>query len=197
MRFELARLDDLIRRADEDQSADKNTPAPEPPPELVSLQRLVKEKQAELERLRIEYEKAKPMFSADQTSAPVVVKSSKDQEWIGLIGNRVMPIDEKHYSKKTRRSGRVVQITFTPKSRGESLEEMVRPGSEFLKLLNGINPTKELLAFYVDKNSFAMFREIRTIARKQGIETAWFPDLRGDGSIVFSTSGGASVGPQK
>lgn len=197
LRFEASRLDAAARALPE-------VPAPAlpqaEPPEFGSLRTLLASQEEELARLKIEFEKTRPPFEGDSTSAPLSVKSDKATSWFGLVADRVLPVADSHYQIRRVRvvATGAIRTMATPSKPGETLEEALRPGSVFLKELGKLDPKKHVVTLNVDKESYGLFRKIREQARQRGFDVAWDPDLSDDGSIVFAAGGsGTPVLPQR
>lgn len=81
-----------------------------------------------------------------------------------------------------------------PGQEGESEEELVIPQSEFLQVLEKLDPQKDYLAFIVRPDSFSAFRVAREQAWASGFDVGWEPH-KTERPIVFG-SGGRAIGVQ-
>lgn len=81
-----------------------------------------------------------------------------------------------------------------PNQEGESKEELVLPQSEFLQVIQKLNPQKDYLAFIVRPDSFSTFRIAREQAWANGFDVGWEPH-KNERPIIFG-SGGRAIGVQ-
>ena len=81
-----------------------------------------------------------------------------------------------------------------PNKEGESKEELALPESEFLQVLDKLDPKKDYLAFIVRPDSFSGFRVAREQAWAKGFDVGWEPH-KSERPIVFG-SGGRAIGVQ-
>ena len=77
---------------------------------------------------------------------------------------------------------------------GESKEELVLPQSNYLQVLEKLDPKKDYLAFIVRPDSFSSFRIAREEAWTKGFDVGWEPH-KTERPIIFG-SGGRSIGVQ-
>jgi len=63
---------------------------------------------------------------------------------------------------------------------GEEIRGLRHPLSNYMKLLDGISPTKAYLRFYVWPDSFAVYQEARGIATENNMLAGWVPTERKD-----------------
>jgi len=85
---------------------------------------------------------------------------------------------------------RSLAFTFEPRKcvQGESLAEIRQPDSDYNALLTSLDPREHYLYFFVEPDSFEMFRTVRQIARSRGFSTGWDP--RGPGEPLCFGPGG-------
>ena len=81
-----------------------------------------------------------------------------------------------------------------PTKEGESKEELALPQSEFLQVLEKLDPKQDYLAFIVRPDSFSGFRAAREQAWAKGFDVGWEPH-KTERPIVFG-SGGRAIGVQ-
>ena len=81
-----------------------------------------------------------------------------------------------------------------PNKEGESKEELVLPQSDYLQVLEKLDPQKDYLAFIVRPDSFSGFRVAREQAWAKGFDVGWEPH-KSERPIVFG-SGGRAIGVQ-
>ena len=81
-----------------------------------------------------------------------------------------------------------------PTKEGESKEELVLPQSNYLQVLDKLDPQKDYLAFIVRPDSFSGFRVAREEAWAKGFDVGWEPH-KSERPIVFG-SGGRAIGVQ-
>lgn len=81
-----------------------------------------------------------------------------------------------------------------PTKEGESKEELVLPQSEYLQVLEKLDPKQDYLAFIVRPDSFSGFRVAREQAWLKGFDVGWEPH-KTEKPIVFG-SGGREIGVQ-
>ncbi|MDJ0689623.1 MAG: hypothetical protein QNJ41_14045 [Xenococcaceae cyanobacterium MO_188.B32] len=81
-----------------------------------------------------------------------------------------------------------------PHKEGESKEELVLPRSEYLQVLEKLDPKKDYLAFIVRPDSFSGFRVAREEAWAKGFDVGWEPH-KSERPIIFG-SGGRAIGVQ-
>jgi hypothetical protein len=77
--------------------------------------------------------------------------------------------------------------------RGETLDAALKPGSEFRKLVDGIDPRITVVTFWVYPDSFEPFRRLRDHLYDRGVEVAGRP-LNDDIPIMGARHGTASRG---
>lgn len=81
-----------------------------------------------------------------------------------------------------------------PNREGESKEELVLPQSEYLQVLQKLNPQRDYLAFIVRPDSFSTFRTAREQAWAKGFDVGWEPH-QNERPIIFG-AGGRAIGVQ-
>lgn len=77
--------------------------------------------------------------------------------------------------------------------RGETLEESLKEGSDFRRLVDRLDPTHTTVTFWVYPDSFALFRGLRDVLYDNGVEVAGRP-LPSDHPIGASAHGTRSRG---
>jgi hypothetical protein len=108
-------------------------------------------------------------------------KSDKQDVYLQLVGNRLYPVDNQHYTAKSAyymvSGGKVVERlvkTRKPGVAGDKTEDVAAPGSNLNQVIKNLNPRQQRLIFLVSADSFPIFRQARNLAFTQGIECGWF-----------------------
>lgn len=76
---------------------------------------------------------------------------------------------------------------------GETRTEIAQPGSEFLRVLNGLTRERHYVRFLVWNDSFAVYHEARRIVESAGVSVGWMALNRGE-TLVF---GAGSATPER
>lgn len=190
-----AKLNELARK--EDEAGQKLAGTPPPNPQLqadtVELSRQLAAKQAEVKRLQMALEVAKGSSDGSGVGSPRMVETTLTPMSVHLIGNRVVPVNGKHYRIETglrvRTTGQEV-VRYTKSVTGETVEDIRKPGSDLGIFLGNIDPSKQFLLCLVTNDSFAIFREVRKLARAKGIKVAWDTNYDSDGVLIFGPGKG-------
>lgn len=77
------------------------------------------------------------------------------------------------------------------KDRGETLEEALTPGSDFLRIVQGLDSSQTAVTFCVYPDSFPLYRRLRDLLHEKAIVVAGRPLLR-DAPIAMSTKKGTA-----
>lgn len=158
------------------------------------LQRELAAKKRELDKLHGELGRVEARGPVPGKFTPIK-DTTKNDKAVQLIGNKIYPVDEAHYSSRqifpTVSGGGIVPMVVKErksKVAGENVEDLDRPDSKFQKFLKGINPRSERVYLLVSRDSFPILRKARSILDRQSIEYGWIPYSRQE--IVFGGGGG-------
>jgi len=112
------------------------------------------------------------------------LKPNKDKEYDGaklvsLVNGK--KIGNPFFTIKSRAdSDKVIRFTIECKSNaGEEEGGLVKPGSNYLKALNGLKPTSHYLLFEVFPDSFGTYLAARDLANARKFPAGWKPVNRG------------------
>jgi hypothetical protein len=171
-----------------------NIPPPNPKfaADADELNRQLKEKQAELARLKTELDQTNGLGGGSGVGSPRMVTTSLLPKFVQVIGNRAIPLDDQHYHIHcgTLEGTNEKACEYTKNSPGETAEQIQRPGSDVMSYLKGIDPKQKFLMCAVASDSFAAFRSLRQTAQKMNIRVAWSPDSRANGTILLTEGKG-------
>ena len=144
-------------------------------------------KQAEVKRLQIVLEQTKGLGEGSGVGSPRMVETDLVPMRIHMIGNRAVPIDGAHYKieRGRLRTTNEEVLRYTKTAPGESAEDIQKPQSDVGAFVRKIDRSKQYLLCLVTSDSLPVFREVRKLARKQGIEVAWDTNYDSDGVLIF------------
>jgi len=86
-------------------------------------------------------------------------------------------VGTEHHRIRLVRGGKEVRQRDGPQ--GESIAEVMKPGSSFRKSVQSLDPRRRFAFFVVHSDSFDAFQVARRIARKRGLEVGWEPHETG------------------
>jgi hypothetical protein len=120
--------------------------------------------------------------------APLFSMDERKPVYIMLSLGTVTPVGGRHYS--ITQSGDVQEAKMI--SRGAAVDQALSEGSDFQKLLGGIDTTTHYVYLLVDSLSFETFRAVREELRRREIPMGWAPT---DATVIrFVASGGVQPG---
>ena len=167
--------------------------------EAAELERVLRDRRAVVTRLEEQLKAAGRPVGGDEDSGTVMTRTTKRAEWIELVNNRVVPVDEHHYSIERRSTVFGSVRIYTRRSQGETLEEAQRPGSNLMRFLRQYDPGKTFIACNVYKESFLIYRALRKFLRGMKYEVGWDPEEKDEGRLVLGAclgQGCTTVEPQ-
>ena len=148
--------------------------------ETEALRKLLAQKETETGRLQTQLSATKSLSDGEIPYVPKAEAPDKLPVPVDLIHNRVIAVNKEGFKIQAKLAG---PVTATRKSEGETIAQIRERGSAFAKMLDKMKPEKEYLAILLNADSFEMFREVRRIARKRGIDIGWEPADTSSGQI--------------
>lgn len=145
---------------------------------------------------------------ARQAEQAVVVKihprfvtpDNLERELVVISHSTVTPVNEPYYKAVySEFSGHRVGIGYDFVRPGAEVSESLRPGSDFLRWLDTLDPARQFVFIFVDSTSFETFRAVRAELRQRKIPCGWEPYQAGHGNIRFGADSqkGIETGIQK
>jgi len=106
--------------------------------------------------------------------------SSKQDFYIQLVGNRLFPLDNQHFSDRdahaTIAGGEIVAVTVKKRkagAAGDRLEDLGKPDSKLEKVLKDMDSRQKRIMFLVHQDSFPIFRKAREQVFHRKFECGW------------------------
>lgn len=136
----------------------------------------LKEKVAEARRKQLEGR------TIHVQSTPLVnLNTERSPAYVALLKATVVPVAEPYYTfsqlivPRSNGDFELVSKVSRNGSTGESVDEALIEGSDFLNFLEKIDPRKDFVAMLVDSSSFETFRAVRELLRNRGVAFGWLP----------------------
>lgn len=143
---------------------------------------LLRTRNAEVAKLGAELRDTRSPFESRISAAPVAQPATKTPILVELFHERAIPVTKKNFHFDVPKFSGPMLATRT--GIGETAQEIAKPGSSFNKFLDGIKPNKQFLSCLLNSDSFAIFREVRQMAKVKGISVGWEPIDSSAGKIT-------------
>jgi hypothetical protein len=135
--------------------------------ERLRSQAAVREEIAEIKRQTI------PGPAVRISLPPLFSEDRRDVVPVMLSQGTVTPVRSPYYS--SRQNGQAQELVLV--RWGEAVDRALSPGSDFVRFLDGIDPTRQFVVLGVTADSFETFRTVRKYLKWRGIPLGWEPVL--------------------
>ena len=164
--------------------------------ELARMQNQIEAREQELEKLR------KQPDAAGAIKGTQVFESAKPKALQFMVfGRRVYPLNEetlevqqRGYTQVNGRRMSAVRVGRKASAKGDALDDLASPSSEFQRALRSANTKEHRILFYVDGKSFEILRKTRQLAVARGFEVGWWPSEQ-DTFVIVTEEGFEGVKP--
>jgi|GEM_PF-1539489 len=155
------------------------------------LNQSLEQNERQIAQLQREFESSEKTVMAAQRGIPIAKGTRKEARFFEIVADRIVPIDEQHYTGATYKYDGKPIIVLTRKSSGEHMHEIGRESSDYKKVLASFNPEKHYLVFILrNGSSFPAFRAARDNALKAHFQVGWEPFMLNDQNKLAFGEGG-------